>query len=149
LSPDQSYVGKALPPSAPYAVGREKLREFATAIGEADPCCHDVEAARAAGHPDLIAPPTFPAVLAMPVMMELLRDPNFDWDFAHMVHGEQAITFNRPLYAGDEVVTTLHVDDLRTRAGSHFLSLRCELATSKGEPVATTHATLVTQAAEQ
>ncbi len=146
MSPDVSYVGKVLPASAPYLLGREKLREFATAIGESDPCCHDVEVARAAGHPDLVAPPTFAGVFTMPVMMELLHDPAFGWDYEHMVHGEQAIAFDRPLYAGDELVTTLHVDDLRTRAGSHLLSLRCEVATTAGEPVLSTRATLVTRA---
>lgn len=149
MSPDLSYVGKALPPSAPYVVGREKLREFASAIGETDPCCHDVAAARAAGHPDLIAPPTFPGSFTMAVMMELLGDPDFGWDFDRMVHGDQGIRFQRPVYAGDELVTTLHVDDLRTRAGSHFLSLRCEVATVDGEAVLTTNATLLTQAAQQ
>ena len=57
--PDASFVGKALPPSAPYRVGREKIREFALAIGEGASVCLDVAAARAAGHPDLVAPPTF------------------------------------------------------------------------------------------
>ncbi len=146
MSPDVSYVGTALPPSAPYQVGREKLREFATAIGETDRCCHDVAAARAAGHPDLVAPPTFPGVFTMPVMMGLLREPGFDWDFDRMVHGEQSITFHRPVYAGDELVSTLHVDDLRTRAGSHLLTLRCEVATPDGEAVLSTRAILVTQA---
>lgn len=146
MSPDVSYVGKALPPSAPYQVGREKLREFAAAIGETDPRCHDVAAARAAGHPDLVAPPTFPGVFTMPVMMDLMRDPDFGWDVDRMVHGEQGISFNRPVYAGDELITTLHVEDLRTRASSHLLTVRCEVATPGGEAVLTTRATLVTQA---
>src|SRR3712207_7494399 len=50
------------------------------------------------------------------------------WDYGRMVHAEQAFTAHRPLHAGDEVVTTLHVDDLRTRAGSRLLTLRCEVA---------------------
>ena len=79
-------------------------------------------------------------------MEAFLRDPAFGWDYARMVHGEQSITLHRPLYAGDEVVTTMHVDELATRAGSHLLTLRCEVADAAGEPVATTKALLVTQA---
>ncbi len=146
MSPDVSYVGRALPPSPPYLVGREKIREFAVAVGEHDPRCHDVHAARADGHPDLVAPTTFAATFTMPAMNALLRDPDFGWDYARMVHGDQSFTLRRPVHAGDEVVTTLHVDELRTRAGSHWLSLRCEVATVDGDEVLTSRATLVTAA---
>ena len=143
---DASFVGKALPPSAPYRVSREKVREFALAIGEGAPVCFDVEAARAAGHPDVVAPPTFCVTFTMPLIEAFLRDPAFEWDYARMVHGDQSITLHRPVCGGDELVTTIHVDDLATRAGSHMLTLRCTIADAAGEPVATTKAMLVTQA---
>ena len=75
------YIGRALPPSRPYLVGREKVREFALAVGEGASVCHDIDAARAAGHPDLVAPPTFGVVFTMPLMEALLRDPAFGWDY--------------------------------------------------------------------
>jgi acyl dehydratase len=144
--PDVSYVGKALPPTAPYRVGREKIREFALAIGEGASVCRDVEAARADGHPDVVAPPTFAVTFTMPVIEELLRDPAFGWDYLRMVHGDQSITLHRPIWGGDDLVTTIHVDDLKTRGGSHMLTLRCEVADADGEPVATTRLLLVTAA---
>lgn len=144
--PDLSYVGKALPPSEPYQVSREKVREFALAIGEGAPVCHDVEAARAAGHPDVVAPPTFAVTFTMPLIEAFLRDPAFGWDYAHMVHGDQSITLHRPIHGGDELVTVIHVEDLQTRAGAHRLTLRCDVADTAGEAVATTKALLVTQA---
>lgn len=144
--PDLSFVGKALPPSAPYRVGREKVREFALAIGEGASVCHDVDAARAAGHPDVVAPPTFPVTFTMPLIEAFLRDPDFGWDYSRMVHGDQSITLHRPIHGGDDLVTTIHVEDLTTRAGSHMLTLRCEVADTNGVPVATTSAMLVTQA---
>ena len=146
--PDASFVGKALPPTAPYQVGREKIREFALAIGEGTSVCLDVEAARAAGHPDVIAPPTFTVTFTMPVIEAFLRDPAFGWDYSRMVHGDQAITLHRPVHAGDELVTTIHVEELKTRAGSHMLTLRCEVVDTAGDAVATTRALLVTQAEE-
>jgi acyl dehydratase len=145
--PDESFVGRSLEPTAPFQVGREKIREFALAIGEGELVCHDVDTARAAGHPDLVAPPTFAVTFTMPVMEAFLRDPAFGWDYSRMVHGEQVFTLRRPIHAGDELVTVLHVDELRTRAGSHFLTLRCEVADTAGDAVLTATALLVTQEA--
>jgi acyl dehydratase len=61
-----------------------------------------------------------------------------------MVHGEQSFTAHRPLHAGDELVTVLHVDDLRTRAGSHFLTLRCEVTDTAGAPVLSSRSLMIT-----
>ncbi len=145
MAPDPSFVGKALPPSAPYLVSREKVREFARAIGERSPVCLDVDAARAAGHPDVVAPPTFAVTFTMPLIEAFLRDPDFGWDYARMVHGDQSITLTRPIHGGDELVTTIHVEDLAERAGGHWLTLQCEVADTGGGAVATTRATLVTR----
>ena len=138
------YVGRALPASRPYQVGREKVREFALAVGEGASVCTELDAARDAGHPDLVAPPTFAATFVIPMMEAFLRDPVVGWDYSRMVHGEQSFTLHRPLYAGDELLTTLHVDDLRIRAGSLFLSLRFEVVDAAGEPVLTALSLLVT-----
>ncbi len=143
---DESYLGRVLPPSPPYEVGREKVREFATAIGETDPVCHEVDAARAAGHPDLVAPPSFPVVFTMPRIEAFLRDPGFGWRFEGTVHGGQSIEFDRPIHAGDQIVTVLEVKALTTRAGTHMLTLRCECADQAGEPVCATEALLLSQA---
>lgn len=145
--PDESFVGRAFPPAGPFQVGREKVREFAAAIGADDPLSLDLAAARAAGHPDLVAPPTFSTVFTMPLIEGFLKDPAFGWDYTRMVHGDQRISFTRPIHAGDELFTTLHVDELRTRAGSHFLTIRCEISDAAGEPVAGISSLLVTQAA--
>ena len=138
------YVGRALPSSRPYVVGREKVREFALAVGEGASVCTDLDAARAAGHPDLVAPPTFAVTFTIPMMEAFLSDPAVGWDYGRMVHGDQAFTMHRPLYAGDEVLTTLHVDELRSRGGSLFLTLRFEVADTAGEPVLTALALFVT-----
>lgn len=142
---DESYVGRTLPPSPPYQVGRERIREFATAVGERSPLCHDVAAARAAGYPDLVAPPSFPVVFTMPRIELFLRDPGFGWRFEGTVHGDQKIEFQRPIHAGDELVTVVRVDGLRTRAGTHMLTLHCAVSTIDGEPVCATEALLLSQ----
>ncbi|MDN5931775.1 MAG: MaoC family dehydratase N-terminal domain-containing protein [Pseudonocardia sp.] len=141
---DASFVGTALAPSAPYLVGREKIKEFALAIGEGASVCSDLEAALAAGHPDLVAPPTFSVTFTMRLIEGFLRDPAFGWDYSRMVHGDQSIVLHRPIHGGDELVTTIHVEDLSSRAGSHMLTLRCEVTDVEGAPVATTRSLLVT-----
>ena len=72
---DPSFVGRSWPPTAPYLVGREKIREFATAIGATDAEYHDPEAARALGYPDVVAPPTFPTVVTMAASRQIVDDP--------------------------------------------------------------------------
>jgi acyl dehydratase len=143
--PDESYVGRELAPSPSYQVGREKIREFAASIGERSTLCHDVDAARAGGYPDLVAPPTFPVVFTMPRIEEFLRDPDFGWRFEGTVHGDQKITFDRPIHAGDELVTVIHVESLRARAGTSMLTLRCVVTDADDKPVCVTEALLLSQ----
>ena len=79
---------RPIPPST-YAVGREKIREFAAAVGETNPLHLDLEAARAAGHEDVVAPPMFAVVYAGASLTPALFDPEVGIDFAMMVHGGQ------------------------------------------------------------
>ncbi len=140
---DQSFVGRSYPPSAVYEVGREKIREFADAIGEADPVHRDPDAARAAGHPDVIAPPTFAIVLTMPAQAVLIDDPDLGLDFTKVVHREQSFRLHRPIHAGDRLVATVHVDSIRAAAGSDILGTRTEVTTETGEPVLTAGSVIV------
>src|SRR5207248_6078415 len=81
-------IGKSYDPVT-YAVGREKIREYASAVGETNPLHHDVEAARAAGYADLVAPPMFAVVFAGRAVGPVLFDPEVGLNFAMMVHGGQ------------------------------------------------------------
>ena len=140
---DQSFVGRTYPPSEPYEVGREKIREFADAIGDPAPVFRDPEAANAAGHPDVIAPPTFPTVFTIRAQRVLVMDPELGLDYSRVVHGEQSFQYHRPIYAGDRLVTTVIVDGIRTAAGNDILATRSEVTTENGEPVVTARATIV------
>ena len=79
-------VGKAYPPST-YAVGREKIREYALAVGETNPLHLDVEQARAAGYRDVVAPPMFCVVYSARAMGPAILDPEVDINLATMLHG--------------------------------------------------------------
>jgi acyl dehydratase len=107
-------VGKRYP-ALTYAVGREKVREYALAVGETDPLHLDVEAARAAGYRDVVAPPMFCVVYSAPAIGPPLFDPELGIDFARMVHGGQDFQWGPLVVAGDEVSTTVTVKDVDVR----------------------------------
>ena len=134
---DLALAGKVYPPSPVYEVGREKIREFARAVGADDPAHHDPQAARALGHPDVVAPPTFAVVIAQPCEAQVVLDPSSGVDFSRLVHGEERFTHHRPIHAGDRLVPTLHVDALREAAGHAMLTTRVEIADETGRPVST------------
>lgn len=140
---DPSFVGRSYPPTTPYQVSREKIREFADAIGDDDPVLRDPEAARAAGHPDVIAPPTFAIIVSMRAQHALIEDPELGLDYSRVVHGDQSFTHHRPVRAGDELVAMVHVDAIRSAAGNDILTVRSEIADASGEPVTTARSTLV------
>jgi acyl dehydratase len=140
---DRELVGRSYPPSAVYEVGRAKIAEFARAIGSADPLHRDVEAARAAGHPDVIAPPTFAIALTLEAAMVVLDDPDVSLDYSRVVHGEQRFTHHRPIRAGDRLVLTTTIEAARTVAGNDLLTARVDVDTEDGEPVCAATSMLV------
>jgi acyl dehydratase len=140
---DAGLVGRSYPPSAVYEVGREKIAEFAAALGDDDPVYRDPEAARTAGHPDVIAPPTFAIVLSLGAGHVVVADPDVGIDYSRVVHGEQRFTHHRPIRAGDRLVATASVAAVRSVAGNDMLTTRVDLATEDGEPVCTTTSMLV------
>jgi len=146
LNPE--FVGRVYPPSPAYVVGREKIREFAAAIGDLNPACHDVEAARALGYPDVVAPPTFAVVLAMKAATAAVRDPELGLDYSRVVHGEQRFSFVRPIVAGDELEVTVTIEALRTMAGNDMVTTRGDITTLAGEPVASATSLLISRGAE-
>ncbi|NEK86277.1 MaoC family dehydratase [Blastococcus saxobsidens] len=140
---DRELVGRSYPPSAVYEVARTKIAEFATAVGADDPVHRDAEAARAAGHPDVIAPPTFAIVVSLEAAFVVLSDPDVGLDYERVVHGEQKFTHHRPIRAGDRLVATTTIDAARSVAGNDLLTARVELATEDGEAVCTATSMLV------
>ena len=127
-------VGKTYPPLT-YAVGREKIVEFALAVGETEPRYLDLEAARAAGHADLVAPPMFAVVYQRAAVARALFDPALEIDFAHLVHGEQAFVWERLAIAGDELATTLTVAEIAERMELRFYAFATESVNQRGETV--------------
>jgi acyl dehydratase len=129
-------IGKTYPPTS-YAIGREKIREYAAAVGETNPLHHDLDAARAAGYEDLVAPPMFVVVYSAPAVGPVLFDPEVGIDFAMMVHGGQEFRWGPLVIAGDEIATTMTVLDISERAGLTFYVLESASENQRGETVCT------------
>jgi acyl dehydratase len=118
-----------------YAVGREKVREYALAVGETDPRYLDPEAARAAGLADVVAPPMFAAVYCGPAIGQAILDPELGVDFARLVHGAQEFTWHVPVVAGDEITTAAELEETAERGGLKFYVFRTTSTNQRGELV--------------
>jgi acyl dehydratase len=141
-------VGREFPPTAPYLVGREKIREFSRAVLATNPINTDVEAARAAGYADIVAPPTFPVVIQELTLSQLLAEPDGGIDFSRVVHGEQNFRFERPIVAGDELTATLRVASVKTLGGNAMVSAESAITDPSGALVVTAVSTLVVRGDE-
>jgi acyl dehydratase len=119
LAIKEELKGKVHPP-IDYEVGREKIREYAYAVGEHDPIYHDAEAARAAGFRNVVAPPMFCVVYSARAMGPAVLDPELGINLALMVHGSQEFEWGEPVVAGDVITTQAVVDDLYEKGGMEF-----------------------------
>ncbi len=136
-------VGRAFPPTAPYLVGREKVREFARAVFADAPQHSDPEAARALGYPDVVAPPTFAMVVQDLTLQQLLGDPESGIELSRLVHAEQRFRYTRPIVAGDELVATLSVTGIRSMGGNAMITSEAEIVDADGAHVVTTTSVLL------
>ena len=140
--------GKVYAPTAPYLVGREKVREFARAVLSEAALHHDPEAARAAGYSDVVAPPTFAIVVQDATLQQLLSDEEAAVDFSRVVHGDQRFTYSSPIVAGDELTGVMTVTSVKQLGGNSMVTSSTEVSDATGAHVVTAISTLVVRAAE-
>ncbi|ARF63663.1 MaoC family dehydratase N-terminal domain-containing protein [Streptomyces californicus] len=146
---DQSFVGRTYPPTPAYEVGREKIREFAEAVGDANPAYVDAEAARALGHADVIAPPTFVFSITYRAAGQVVQDPQLGLDYSRVVHGDQKFSYVRPVRAGDRLTVTSTIESIKSMAGNDVIDIRGDVHDETGELVVTALTKLVARAAEE
>ncbi len=122
-------------PEHDYAVGREKIREYARAVGETDSLYFDVGVARAAGHADVVAPPMFAVVYSAPSVGPPIFDPEIELNFAMMVHGGQEFEWGPLVVAGDEITTVASVKDIHESDGRGYYVFESVSRNQRGEQV--------------
>ena len=142
---NRDLIGRSYDGGVVFDVSRQKLREFATAIGDQSPLLHDVDAARAAGHRDLPAAPTFGAVLSLEMGWGPRLDPELGIDYTRVVHGEQRIVLRRPIYAGDVLVGVASIDEIRDAGRNELMLISCRISTEDGEEVCVVESMIVSR----
>jgi len=126
-----------------YLVGREKVREFALASQFTDPVHFDVEAARAAGYADLVAPPMLVSVAGIVSNRPLFDDSVIGYGASQLIQADEAMTYHRPVVAGDELTIHVHVDKHRRVGGYDMVTLRNEMFAQDGEHLVSLSTTLI------
>ncbi|MGI8328498.1 MaoC family dehydratase N-terminal domain-containing protein [Actinomadura scrupuli] len=142
---NRDFIGRSFPSTEPYEVSRVKIKEFATAIGDSNPIYVNQDAAKAAGHPDVIAPPTFP--IAISLGASALSDPELGLNYAMVVHGEQRFSYTRPIHAGDVLLTESTITGIRSAGNNEVMNIETVIKTVDGEQVCTAYNSIVERGA--
>jgi acyl dehydratase len=140
--------GREFPPTESYLVGREKVREFASAVFSTSPLNFDPDVAVKAGYPDVVAPPTFAVVVQELTLAQLLGAPDAGIDFSRVVHGDQRFSYTRPIVAGDELTATLTVSSVKSLGGHSMVTADSVITDATGAHVVTAISTLVVRGDE-
>ena len=133
MAVNEDAIGKSYPPVTDE-VGREKIREYANAVGETNPVYHDPAAAREAGYRNVVAPPMFCVVYSAPAVGPGVVDPEVGINLAAMVHGSQVFEWGEPVCAGDLITTQATLADLSERTGMTFYVFESESVNQDGQP---------------
>jgi acyl dehydratase len=127
-------IGKSYPPFE-YEVGREKIGEYARAVGEESPVYFDRAAAREAGFRDVVAPPMFAVVYSWGAAANPVLDPEVELDFARLLHGGQEFVWGEPVCSGDTISTVASVKDIHEKRGMGFYVFETVSANQDGQEV--------------
>lgn len=128
-------VGKEWPGTT-YQVGREKIKEYASALGIDNPVHFDVGEAHRAGFRDVVAPPMFAVVYSSPAVAPAILDPEVELNFAAMVHGGQEFEWDEPACSGDEITTTAKCLSIEEKDGKGFYVFETNSVNQDGAQVA-------------
>ena len=111
--------GKVYPPFE-YEVGKEKIKEYAWAVGEDNPVHFDRDQAKAAGFRDIPAPPMFAVVYSAGSVGPAVLDPEVGINIMMMVHGGQEFVWGEAVCAGDTITTETTVKDIYEKDGRGY-----------------------------
>ncbi|GMM96935.1 MULTISPECIES: MaoC family dehydratase N-terminal domain-containing protein [Microbacterium] len=137
MAVNPELVGRTFPPTAPYLVGREKVREFARAVFADDPQHTDPDAARALGYDDVVAPPTFAMVVQDLTLQQLLALDDSGIALERLIHAEQRFRYTRPIVAGDELTAQLSISGVRAVGKGAMVTSEAEIVDAQGAHVVT------------
>jgi hypothetical protein len=98
----------------------------------------------AVGHPGQGVPPTIVTAPELAAgLVNVVGDPELGIDLSQVVHGEEEYVWDRSLTPGEQLTAQATIEDIRTRGGLGFLTLRTDLRDEKGRTVVTARSTLI------
>lgn len=126
-----------------FEVGREKIREFATAVKDEHPAHFDEHVAQELGHDGVVASLTFIAVAGRRVQLEMFKNFDVGINMARVLHRDQKLIFHRPIVTGDTLYFDSYLDSVIESHGAIIAELRSEVTDAEGKPVLTTVVTML------
>ena len=132
-----------------FEVGREKIREFATAIQDDHPAHFSEADAAEAGYPAMVAPLTFLAIAGRRVQLDIFTKFSIPINIARVLHRDQKFTFHRPMLANDRLYFDTYLDSVIESHGTVIAEIRSEVTDADGNPVITSTVTMLGEAAQQ
>ena len=128
-----------------FTVDRERVVQFCDAIGEENPIFRDPDAAKAAGYPEQVAPPTFVTVMQIMTSGQVVLDQELGLNYALVVHGEQEYEWSRPVVVGDVLSAVPRIADVYPKGPNEFLVTEAEIRDASGQVVVVARSTLLSR----
>ncbi len=119
---DSRFVGRTYE-TGPFEVTAESIRAYMHAVGDTRE------------EADLVAPPTYAMVYGFDAYWQLWSDQEVALDVAHLVHGEQSFTFQRPVRPGDRLQTTGRIAGISSRGDMEFVTFELSAKDARRQPV--------------
>jgi acyl dehydratase len=145
----QKYVGMHYRYPDHYVVGREKLREYATAVKHDDPAFFDEKAAAELGHHALPAPLTFISVFGYRAQSAFFESADIGVTDMKIVQVDQVLKFFKPIHAGDRLYCDVYVDSIRQSHGADIIVTKNIVTNENGDVVQETYTTLAGRTGEE
>jgi hypothetical protein len=131
-----------------YEVEREKIREYALAVQNADAAFFEEEAAAELGYKGLLTPLTFICVFGYKAQSAFFRHADIAVQDAQIVQVDQVLTFEKPIVAGDKLYCDVYVDSVREAHGTQIIVTKNMITNEAGDIVQETYTTLAGRAGE-
>lgn len=141
---NQSLKGKEYQ-ELTVVVERDHVIQFADAIGEDNPLFRDAQAARAAGYPEQLAPPTFVTRMQITASAQVVLDQELGLNYAMVVHGEQEYEWRRPVVVGDVLAATPRIADIYAKKSNEYLVVESDIKDARGQTVVVGRTTLISR----
>ena len=131
-----------------YIVGREKIREYATAVKNEDAAYYEEKAAAELGYDGLLAPLTFICVFGYQAQSAFFASADIGIQDAKIVQVDQELKFRQPIKAGDKLYCDVYVHSIRRSFGADIIVTKNIVTNQKGDVVQETYTTLAGRAPE-